>query len=282
MINLRPKLDHVWIKPRPELFEATSTLKFTFGELSPEQQAIVARANTVGHIPLHHLAAASADFRSHPDSLFFGEVMRVGPGRRALAQDRPGLRPGDIVSYKRNRIAHELADPDVPGELPMQLVHEHGIPLRYPNGPGEMPEPLTDHVITRPDPEAAQRALGRRTPLTDEELAWGIVTRVHEQPRAHKGTRFERPGSVVANKARLLCERTVSAGPGRWVKAIWDERELGPRHRDVWEPNDAEVGKMALLLSCNNRARFRLHGQLFTVSSWNDFVGVVDLAEDAA
>lgn len=276
MIALRPKLDHVYIKPRPEMLEATSTLKFTFDTLPDDQRQIVERANTVGFIPLHHLAAVTSDFRSHPDSLTFGEVVAVGPGRRALAQDRPGLSPGDIVSYKRNRIAHELPDPDRPGELAMQLVHEHGVVLRYPDGPAGAPEPLTDHVISRVDPEGAQRALHREMPLTDEEIAWGIVTRVHEQPRPHRGTRHERQGSIVANKARLLCERVVSSGPGRWVKAIWDETVLGPRNRFVWEPNEPEIGKMALLLSCNNRARFRFRGQLFTVTSWNDFVGACD------
>lgn len=274
MIALRPKLDHVYIKPRPELLEATSTLKFTFDALPEAEREIVARANTVGFIPLHHLAAVTSDFRSHPDSLTFGEVVAVGPGRRALAQDRPGLQPGDVVSYKRNRIAHEVADPDAPGELPMQLVHEHGVVLRYPNGASEAPEPLTDHVISMVDPEGAKRALHREF-LTEEEIAWGIVTRVHEQPRSHRGTRHEKPGSIVANKARLLCERVVSSGPGRWVKAIWDESLLGPRNRFVWEPNDPELGKMALFLSCNNRARFRFRGQLFTVTSWNDFVGAV-------
>jgi len=278
-VRLRPVRDYVWIRPRPELIEETSSLKFTFGELSEEQQAIVQRANTVGYIPLHHLSAVGSDYKSHPDSLTFGEVLRVGPGRAALAQDRPGLRPGDLVSYKRNRVAHEFPDFEREGGQ-LQLVHEHGIPLRYPNGAGAMPEPLADTVITRPDPDGAKAFLGKELPLTPEELAWGIVTKVHKQPGAHRGTRQERAGSVVASKTRLMVERVVATGPGRWVQAVWSETEFGPRHRHVWEPNEIAPGPMALFLSCNDRARFRLHGETFTLAPWQDFVGYESQGDD--
>lgn len=272
-MRIRPVRDYVWIRPRPELLEETTALKFTHGDYSEEQQAIVKCANTVGYTPLHHLHAVGSDYRSHPDSLTFGEVIRVGPGRAALAQDRPGLQPGDIVSYKRNRVSHEFPDFDRKGAQ-LQLVHEHGIPLRYPKGAGAMPEPVGDTVITRPDPDGAKAALGRELPLTPEELLWGVVTKVHEQPGAHKGTRQEQKGSVVASKAgRLMVERVIATGPGRWVQAVWNEALFGPRNRYVWEANEIEPGPMALFLSCNDRARFRLHGETFTLAPWQDFVG---------
>lgn len=290
-MKLRPLRDYVWIRPRPELAEETTTLKFTHGQLSPDQAEIVKRANAVGFIPLHHLAAFSADYKSHPDSLTFGEVLAVGPGRRALTQDRARLQPGDLVSYKRNRIAREMIDPDQVKAYPDEkdqklfLLHEHGIVLRHPNGAGQMPEPLCDQVLTRVDPEGAQQALNRAMPLTPEEIAWGFSTRVHEQPGAHqcpackqKLSRNATGGAVVDSKDRLMVERLVASGPGRWVKAIWPS-ELGPSTRDEYEenfPGGAPIGKMVMFSSANDRARFRLHGELFTVVPWQDFVGAFD------
>lgn len=290
-MKLRPLRDYVWIRPRPELAEETTTLKLTHGNLSAEQAEIVKRANTVGFLPLHHLAAFSADYKSHPDSLTFGEVLAVGPGRNALVQDRPRIQPGDLVSYKRNRIAREMIDPDQVKSHPderdkkLYMLHEHGIVLRHPNGAGALPEPLADQILTKVDPEGAQQALGRAMPLTPEEVAWGISTRVHEQPGAHqcpackqKLSRNAAPGSVVDSKDRLMVERLVATGPGRWVKAIFPP-ELGTSTREVWEPNfpgGAPVGEMVMFSSANDRARFRLHGELFTVVPWQDFVGAFD------
>lgn len=271
-MRLRPLRDMVWIRPRPELAEETTALKLTLGELSPEQQNIVERANTVGHVPLHHMSAVSADYRSHPDALTFGEVLLVGEtGHPTMAQDRPGLQTGDIVSYKRNRISHDLLDPDTPRGR-FHLVHEHGVVFRHPDGPGGMPEPLCDQVLTRVDPEGARKALNLTLPLTEEELLWGIVTRVHETVGAHHGSKYQKAGSVVANKSRMMVERVVATGPGRWVKALWDEKLFGPRNRWVWAGNHVTEGGMAGFLSCNDRARFRLHGQLYTVSPWSDFI----------
>lgn len=281
-MRLAPLRDYVWVKPRPELAEETTTLKFTHGELSPEQQAIVERANTVGFIPLHHLAAFSADYKSHPDSLTFGEVISIGPGRRELSQDRPLLKPGDIVSYKRNRIARDFIDPD---EGRVFGVHEHGIVLKHPQGAGAMPEPLTDFILTRVDPEGAREALGLQLPLTPEEVAWGVSTRVHEQPGPHvcptckqRTSRNGQAGSVVDSKDRMMVERLVASGPGRWVKALWPA-VFGERTRDEWAqnfPDGPPIGKMVAFSGANDRARFRLHGQLFTVAPWQDFIGVFD------
>lgn len=280
-MRLRPLRDYVWILPRPELAEETTTLKLTHGELSPEQAKIVAQANTVGFIPLHHLAAFSADYKSHPDSLTFGEVVAIGPGRPELAQGRPGLSVGDLVSYKRNRISRELYDPDK--ALTYYLVHEHGICLRHPNGAGGMPEPLSDQILTRVDPEGAQKALNREMSLTDEEIAWGIVTRVHEQPGAHRcptckqaTSRNAKAGSAIGSADRMMVERVVSAGNGRWVKALWDERLFGPRKKWVFVENQVTEGSMIGFSSANDRARFRLHGQVFTVSPWQDFITSFD------
>jgi hypothetical protein len=278
-VKFRPLRDYIWIRPRPELAEATTTLKFTHGDLSEKEAEIVARANTVGFIPLRHLAAFSADYRSHPDSLTFGEVLHLGHGRPELAQDRTVLRRGEIVSYKRNRIARELADE----QGVYYGVHESGIVLRHPNGPGEMPEPLGDNVLTEVDAEGARVALGKELPLTPEEIAWGVSTRVHEQPGPHicphckqKTSRNAAAGSVVDSKDRVMVERFVASGPGRWVMALWNEREFGKRRRPVWVENFPEgqpIGKMVMFSSANDRARFRLHGRVFTVAPWQDFIG---------
>ncbi len=295
-MKLRPLRDYVWIRPRPELAEETTTLKFTHADLSQKQADIVKRANTVGFIPLHHLAAFSADYKSHPDSLTFGQVVSVGEGRPELSQDRPGLQVGDLVSYKRNRIARELVDPEQrkanPDERDQKifLVHEHGIALRHPLGAGAMPEPLGDQVLTRVDPDGAKEALGLTLPLTPEEVAWGISTRVHEQPGAHtcpackqKLSRNAGAGSVVDSRDRLMVERLVASGPGRWVQAIWPQAEFGPPRKYTWTPNfpgRVPLGEMVMFSSANDRARFRLHGELFTVVPWQDFVGSFDGGAD--
>jgi hypothetical protein len=280
-VKFHPLRDYVWIKPRPELAEETTTLKFTHGEMSEKEQEIVARANTVGFVPLHHLATVSADYKSHPDSLTFGEVLSVGPGRKELSQDRPGLREGEIVSYKRNRIAREFESED--GRI--YGVHEHGIVLRHPEGAGGMPHPLGDVVLTEVDPEGARKAWGLSLPLTPEEVAWGISTRVHELPGAHvcptckqKTSRNGAPGSVVDSKDRVMVERLVASGPGRWVKAIWPA-VFGARTRDEYVenfPGGPPIGKMVAFSSANDRARFRLHGRLFTIAPWQDFIGVFE------
>jgi hypothetical protein len=290
-MKLRPLRDYVWIRPRPELAEETTTLKLTHGDLSPDQAEIVKRANTVGFLPLHHLAAFSADYKSHPDSLTFGEVTAIGPGRPELAQDRPRIQVGDLVSYKRNRISREMLDPDQqkahPDERDKKLfmLHEGGLVFRHPEGAGGMPEPLADYILTEVDPEGAQRALGLTLPLTPEEVAWGISTRVHQQPGPHQCpsckqalSRNAAPGSVVDSKDRCMVERLVASGPGRWVKAIWPP-VFGERKQDVWVGNfhgEPPIGKMVMFSSANERARFRLHGRLFTVASWQDYIGAFD------
>jgi hypothetical protein len=274
------------------LAEATTTLKLTHGAMSPDQAEIVKRANTVGYIPLHHLAAVTADYRSHPDSLTFGEITAIGPGRPELSQDRPRVQVGDLVSYKRNRIARELDDPDDPDidnpDTPAKklfMLHEGGLVFRHPEGPGGMPEPLMDYILTEVDPDGAQKALGRAMPLTPEEVEWGISTRVHEQPGAHqcpackqKLSRNAGPGSVVDSKDRVMVERLVSTGPGRWLKAIWPP-VFGARTEDVWVDNfhgDPPIGKMVMFSSANERARFRLHGRVFTIASWQDYIAAFD------
>lgn len=287
-MRLRPLRDYVWIRPRPELAEATTTLKLTHGEMSEAEQAIVARANTVGFVPLHHLAAVSADYKSAPDSLTFGEVLAVGKGNPAIAADRPGVEPGDLVSYQRNRIARELPDDEHPGKW-LYLVHEHGIAFRHPDGPGGMPEPLGDRVLTRVDPDGARKALGLTLPLTDEELAWGITTRTHQRTGADVCPACKQrtgssglPGSVVGSRDRMMVERVVAAGRGRWVTAIWDEKEFGVRHRRTWLGTDVSEGEMVGFSSANERARFRLHGEVFTVSAWQDFICAFPEAEEQA
>jgi hypothetical protein len=62
------------------------------------------------------------------------------------------------------------------------------------------------------------------------------------------------------------------------VKALWPQ-EFGDRTRDVWVdnfPGGAPVGEMVMFSSANDRARFRLHGEVFTVAPWQDFVGAFD------
>lgn len=284
--SIRPLRDQVLLRPRPELVESTTTLKVTRGDLealSPHEREIVRLANTVGFLPLDHMQAINTNWTTSPEALTFGEVLRVGEGREALAEDRPALRKGDIVGFKRNRIAHDVQGFDRGGQPEKWfMVHEHGIPVRYPEGAGLMPEPLGNWVVTRPDPEAAQRALGKELPLTPEEVDQGIVTRVHETPGAHHGSSRAKAGSMVANKARMLIERVVSTGPGRWVKAIWPEKEFGPRHRDVFEPNRCAPGELVGLLPCNSRARFRLHGRPYSLIEWSDFICAWDEDEREA
>lgn len=75
-----------------------------------------------------------------------------------------------------------------------------------------------------------------------------------------------------------MVERLLSSGPGRWVQAIWPQA-LGPRTRKVWVenfPGRPPIGQMVAFSSANDRARFRLHGRLFTITPWQDFIGVFD------
>lgn len=276
-MSVRPHRDYVVLRPMPELLEQTSTLKFSAGDMSPEQTAIVARANTVGFIPLHHLSALSASWSSNPEALTFGQVARVGEGHRAIAEDRPRVKEGDIVGYKRNRVGHDFVQFDADGKPEtVQLVHEHGLVVSYPLGAAEMPVPLCNWVITRRDREGAQKALGRSTPLTDKELAEGIVTKLHEAPGAHHGTKYEKQGARVASKTRMVIERVVSTGPGRWVNAIWNQGQFGKPRKPVFVPNETAAGELIGVLSCNARARFRVHGVDYSLVPWEDVVCAFD------
>lgn len=263
--------DYTLIRPAPELLEHTmASIKLTHGVLPDDQAAIAAAVNTVGYVPLHHLDATPSEYTSDPEAMTFGYVVQPGPGHPGMVEERPGLQPGDLVGYRRNRIADEVDDYQTGDKRKLHCVHEHGIPAVYPDGPGGMPRPLGNWVLTEPDPDAAQQALGRKTPLTPEEVFNGIVTRVHEAPGAHHGSARARKGSIVSNKDRLLIERVIASGPGRWVRAIFQAPSEFPNRGLRWVPNETDPGGLICFRSAVSKGRFYRFGKRYTFVQWSD------------
>lgn len=281
--RLRPKRDYVFIRSAPELIEHTMNLKVTHGgALHPTQEAIVAAVSTVGYAPLHHLDATPARYTSDPEALTFGYVTDIGPGHAGMVEERPGLRVGDLVGYRRNRIADEIEDFHTGGARKLVAVHEHGIPARYPDGPGMLPQPLGSWLLTEPDPDGARQALGRRMPLTPNEVDEGIVTRVHEAPGAHHGSAHAKKGSIVANKDRLLIERVLATGPGRYVRAIFQAPEEFPNRGERWVPNECGKGELVCFRSAVSKGRFYYFGRRLTFVQWSDVAYGFVADEEAA
>lgn len=281
--RLRPKRDYVFIRAAPELIEHSMNLKVTHGGgFSEAEAAIVARVNTVGYAPLHHLDATPARYTSDPEALTFGYVTDIGPGHPGMVEERPGIRVGDLVGYRRNRIADEIEDFHTGSARKLVAVHEHGIPARYPYGPGALPEPLGNWLLTEPDPAAAAEAIGRTgMPLTPNEVENGIVTRLHRAPDVHGGSKKAAPGSLVANKDRLLIERVLATGPGRYVRAIFQAPTEFPNRGERWVPNDTGVGLLVCFRSSVSRGRFYYFGRRLTFVQWSD-VGYGYEPEEAA
>lgn len=273
-MRLLPKKDYVILRARPGLLEETTSsgLVFTHGALDASQAAIAAAVNTVGFIPLHHMRAVSGSYSGDPEAMSFGEVVAVGPGHPGMPEDRPGLKRGDLVGYLRKRVAGEIDDFETGVREPLLQVHEHGIPVRYPRGAGELPEPLSNWVLTRPDPIAAGRALGRTLPLTEEEVSQGVVVRTRAAPTPHGGAGRGRsqPSQVATRADRVVIERVVRTGPGRWVQAVFSDRREFPQAKERWVPNDTEEGELLMLLGCGGRARFRLHGRAYSLVPWSE------------
>jgi co-chaperonin GroES (HSP10) len=279
-MRLLPKKDYVILRARPGLLEETTSsgLVFTHGALDASQAAIAAAVNTVGFVPLHHLQAVSGGHSGDPEAMSFAEVVAVGPGHPGMPEDRPGLQRGDLVGYLRNRVAGELDDFETGKREPLLQLHEHGIPVRYRRGAGQLPEPLSNWVLTCPDPIAAARALGRTLPLTEEEVSQGVVVRVRDTPKPHGGAgRGHQQQSRVATRAdRVVIERVVATGPGRWVRAVFSDRREFPEAKELWVPNDTGQGELLMLLGCGGRARFRLHGQSYSLVPWSECSCAID------
>lgn len=305
---MRPIRDLVLLKPRSDLFESTTELiKFSLGN----DPIVLERARALamaGETPVEHMQAIAHGRTSDPDSFAFGEVIAAGKlGNPAIVEDRPILREGDIVAYKRNRIAHELdeyydSERTAHGEMVLtkdkrvaHLVHEHGVILAFRNGVDQLPEALSNWVLTRRDAEGFQRLLGRSLPLTDEELTHGVVTRTREEIGAHRGTRQEKRGSQVASRNRMLIERVVSVGPGRFVEKVLDPAVFGTAvHKDasgwqaennlgipvftkptpsrVWSPTEPIEDYLAAFNSAIGRCRVRIKGVEYSVTPWSEFI----------
>lgn len=266
-MSVGPLGDRALIRPRPELFEQLTTISLT---LDPETRA---RAEAIGLSANTTSAATLLGARDgHPDTFCFGEVLRVGPGNPAVPGERPGLVQGLIVGFARNKVAHELptGNPEQPYDY---LVRESEL-LCWFEADGrrllnKRPHPLNNWVLTRRDAEGARRALRRTTPLTDIELAEGVVTRIKEQVSAGGEKR------VVRAKGGLVVERLVDSGPGRWVQPLFQ----GKRLPWVWCPNTAELGTMIGFMRCGSSARLRIDGVEHSLTPWTEVA--CEFEEDA-
>lgn len=275
-MKLRPTRDYVRIRPRPELVEQT-TMGIAL-VANAEARRAAALINPQGYTPLHAMEAVGTRSTGAVTAMTFGEVVAVGPGRDALLESRPKLEPGMIVSYQRNRIAHEIDSFDEQGQRSaLLLVHELGIPCWYPEGPDHLPVPLCNWVLTERDEAAFAKVAGRMT-LTPDELEKGLMTREHVQPGAHHGSKYAKPGDRVRGKAGFILERVIDFGPGSWVKAIAEPGVVKSRPQ-AWEPVLLGRGALAGFFGCGSSIRFRLKGRELRLTRWADFVGVID--EDA-
>lgn len=261
-MSVGPLSDRVLLRPRGDLFEQFTTIRLTLdAETRARAEAMGLSANTTS-------AATQLGARDgHPDTFCFGEVLRVGPGNPAQPGDRPALAEGMIVGFARNKVVHQLptGNPEVPHDY---LVHELELLCWFESAGGELlskvPHPLTNWILTRRDAEGARRALRRETPLTDIELAEGVVTRTKVQVGPHT----ERE---VRAKGGLVVERLVESGPGRWVRPLFfDGRTEPSRLSPVFVPNTGTMGRMIGFMRCGSSANLRIDGVWHSLTPWTE------------
>jgi hypothetical protein len=288
MSRIRPYRDYVLLKPRTDVLGLTTSLSLT---MTPEaiERAKALSTNGTYNPTQFEIGANGKDVC--PDSFAFGEVVEVGPGNRSLSECRPVLPPGMVVGYTRNRIAHSFHQD---GEL-VHMVHEHGVVCEVSGLPLEVElRPLMNWVLTRRDAEGFQKAIGRSYPMDPSELAEGISTNHHQRPDVHGGTAMARPGHVVDSKVRMVVERVVATGPGRWVqptglpemtrmagsmfnnstqREVWtDAQYTGRKLPAVWVENQAEPGHLAGFLRCGSSTRLYVRGVHYSLTPWQEFI----------
>jgi hypothetical protein len=266
-----------------------SAIKVTLDDTA--RKAASAISCQPGFAPAHHLTEQlqQTDWTSDLEALTFGEVVAVGPGRAAIVDDRPEIEPGNIVAFKRRRIAHDLARHDSDGTRNDLMVHEHGIVLRYDDGPGSLGTPLSNWVMTKRDPEAFRRIIGRHSELTDRELGDGVTTKTHQVATnpGLAGTRWETKPDTVATRGGIVFERVVAAGPGRFVRTIVPHTSwYGPgthpmpavvgAKRRTWEPVAVNVGQMIGLYRMSSSIKFRQHGVHYSLTEWDECICAVE------
>lgn len=295
----RPLRDYVLIRPRRELVSKTTTIAMEMDDEAIKRAEALGVAGGEKWNP-SKFKIGSTGKTADPSGFSFGEVLAVGPGNRSLSECRPGIKPGDVVGYSRFRVAHELTlgsartnknhDPDDDKVL---FVHEHGLICLIDVG-AMMFHPLMNWVLTERDPQAFQEALQRELPLTDIELAEGVATNTHQRPDVHGGTRQAKPGSVVDSKIRMVIERVVDTGPGRWVKPlglktlkhyggswyntsakvecykepVYEARRLAPE----FVPNTVQRADVAAFLRCASSIPLYANGRHLSLTPWDEFI----------
>lgn len=289
MSRIRPYRDYVLLKPRTDVLGLTTSLSLV---MTPEaiENAKALSTNGTYNPTQFEIGASGKDVC--PDSFAFGEVVEVGPGNRSLSECRPVLPPGSVVGYTRNRIAHSFLQD---GEM-IHMVHEHGVVCEVAGLPYEDMRlvPLMNWVLTRRDAEGFQQAIGRSYPMDPSELADGISTNHHQRPDVHGGTSMARPGHVVDSKVRMVVERVVATGPGRWVqptglpemtrmagswfnnstqKEVWQDSQYTARKLPaVFVENQCSAGQLAGFLRCGSSARMYIRGVHYSLTPWQEFI----------
>lgn len=263
MSRIRPYRDYVLLKPRTDVLGLTTSLSLV---MTPEAIENAKALSTNGTYNPTQFEIGASHKDCLPDSFAFGEVISVGPGNRALSECRPGVHRGQVVGYTRNRIAHSFRQD---GE-PVHMVHEHGIACVVEGIPDDVIlRPVSNWVLTRRDPDGFQKAIGRSFPLTGEELENGISTNHHQRPDVHGGTKMARPGDVVDSKVRMVVERVLESGPGRWVQPLAID---GRRLPAVLVENQAEWHQLAGLLRCGRSVRLYIRGTHYSLTPWQEFI----------
>lgn len=294
----RPYRDYVLLRPRPDVLALTTPLALEMDEaaIRRAEQLAVAGGGQRWNRKAFEIGAAGKT--ADPNGFMFGEVVQIGPGNPSLSECRPQLRPGDVVGFSRFRIAHELRRGDGDSLL---FVHEHGTICRV-DAKRMVFRPLMNWVLTRRDADAFQRALERKLPMTDIELSEGVATNHHQRPDVHHGSKHAKPGDVVDSKVRMVVERVVQTGPGRWVQPLglprlvaqggeWYDTRTGetvykePRYEarrlaPVWVPNQCARGEVVGFLKCGSSIPLYIKGQHLSLTPWGEFVCGFDLDDD--
>lgn len=304
----RPLRDYVLLRPRRDLLGKTTTLSLEMDDEAIKRAEALGVAGGGTKWNPNTFRIGSSGKTADPTGFAFGEVIEVGPGNRSLSECRPMIKPGDVVGYSRFRVAHELTrgsarlEANTQDEDLIQFVHEHGLICRVDVG-AMLIHPLMNWVLTERDAQAFQEALERELPLTDIELADGVSTNVHQRPDVHGGTRQAKPGAVVDSKIRMVVERVVDTGPGRWVKPIglktlkqhggswynpstaqevykepvYEARRLAP----VFEPNKVQRADVVAFLRCASSIPLYINGRHLSLTPWDEMICAWDEEDEA-
>ncbi len=190
--KLRPTHDQAIVKLRPDIHAELAGCKG--GEID---SAVFGKVKTSDAIRYR--------VPSPRNSFGFAEVLSLGEGTPGgQGQDKPDVKPGDIVGLDLCQIGHELA-------------HQHDtkcfVPWKYFlcrfSVGAKLPVPLMNWIMSVPDEEAVNH-------LTFKTATTVILPKTQV-------TSGLRTNSNTKSKVLLSCEKVIDVGSGRFVKKTFVE-----------------------------------------------------------